>query len=60
MVQEDAASGGSQIMPGITKDLWTHTKFLSGRPIKDAYGAIESPETESPDSAKPLRISEAK
>lgn len=61
VVQEDAASGVSQIhTTGITKDLCTLAKFLSIRPIRDAYGAIESPETESPDSAKPLGIPEAK
>jgi hypothetical protein len=55
VVQEDAASGVSQIhATGITKDLWTLTKFLSRRPIRDAYGAIESPETESPNSGKAL------
>jgi hypothetical protein len=55
VVQEDAASGVSQIhTTGITKDLWTLTKFLSRRPIRDAYGAIESPETESPNSGKAL------
>jgi hypothetical protein len=60
MVQRGRSFWWSQITQGITKDLWTHTKFLSGRRIKDAYGAIESPEMESPDSAKPLGISEAK
>jgi hypothetical protein len=55
VVQEDAASGMSQIhTTGITKDLWTLTKFLSRRPIRDAYGAIESPETESPNSGEAL------
>jgi hypothetical protein len=30
---------------GITIDLWTYNKFLSSRPIKDAYAVIETPET---------------
>ena len=30
---------------GIKIDLWTYNKFLSRRPIKDAYAAIETPET---------------
>jgi hypothetical protein len=61
VVQEDAASGVSQIhTTGITKDLWTLTKFLSRRPIRDAYGTIESPEPESPNSVKALEIPETK
>jgi hypothetical protein len=30
---------------GITINLWTYNKFLSSRPIKDAYAVIETPET---------------
>jgi len=30
---------------GITTDLWTYNKFLSSRPIKDAYAVIETPGT---------------
>jgi hypothetical protein len=45
VVQNDPASGESQIrLGGITRDLWTYTKFLSERPIADPYGVIESPE----------------
>ena len=45
LVQADAASGMSQIrFGGITRDLWTFTKFLSKRPLKDPYGVIETPE----------------
>ena len=29
----------------ITTDLWTSSKFLSKRPIRDTYGIIETPET---------------
>ena len=46
LVQEDSSSGMSQIrLGGITRDLWTRTRFLSKRPITDPYGAIETPET---------------
>jgi hypothetical protein len=45
IVQEDKASGMSQIRAaGIVRDLWTFTKFLSRRPIRDTYGVIETPE----------------
>jgi hypothetical protein len=45
VVQDDAATGMSQIrLGGITRDLWTYTKFLSKRPIEDPYGVIENPE----------------
>jgi hypothetical protein len=57
IVQEDAASGVSKIhTTGITKDFWTLTKLLSRRPIR----AIESPETESPDSMKASKKPETK
>jgi hypothetical protein len=46
VVQEDTVSGMSKIRAaGIVKDLWTFTKFLSRRPIKDTYGVVEIPET---------------
>jgi hypothetical protein len=46
LVQQDAASGMSQIHAAeIATDLWTFTKFLSKRPIKNTYGEIETPET---------------
>jgi hypothetical protein len=45
VVQDDPATGMSQIrVAGITKGLWTETKFLSKRPIQDPYGIIETPE----------------
>jgi hypothetical protein len=54
LVQEDSASGMSQIhLAGITKDLWTFTRFLSRRPIKDPYGVVETPETSGLNSAEP-------
>jgi len=45
LVQEDWSSGMSQIrFGGITRDLWTLTRFLSRRPVRDPYGVIETPE----------------
>src|SRR6266403_4526546 len=45
LVQEDSSSGMSQIhLGGITRDLWTYTRFLSKHPITDPYGVIENPE----------------
>jgi hypothetical protein len=46
LVQEDAPSHISRIqVAGITTDLWTLTKFLSKRPIENAFGVVETPET---------------
>lgn len=46
VTEEDPATGISKIrMAGITSDLWTLTKFLSKRPVKDTYGVVETPET---------------
>ena len=46
IIGEDRRSGMVQIQAaGITIDLWTYNKFLSKYPIKDAYAAIETPET---------------
>jgi hypothetical protein len=46
LVREDSSSGMSQIhLRGITRDLWTYTRFLSKRPVTDPYGVIETPET---------------
>ena len=45
VVQNDPATGMSEIqLGGITRSLWTYTKFLSTRPIPDTYEAIETPE----------------
>ena len=55
VVQEDAASGTSQVrVAGIVRDLWTFTKFLTRRPMKDPYGVIETPETAHFDADQPL------
>jgi hypothetical protein len=46
VIQEDGSTGMAQIRAaGIKIDLWTYNKFLSRRPIKNAYAAIETPET---------------
>src|SRR6266481_4091982 len=45
VIQDDPGTGTSQVrLGGITKDLWTATKFLSKSPIQDPYGVIETPE----------------
>jgi hypothetical protein len=45
VVATDAADGLSQIrMGGISSDLWTPTKYLSTRPVKNVVGKIETPE----------------
>ncbi len=45
VTEEDPRTGTSKIrMAGITSDLWTLTRFLSKRPVKDTYGVIETPE----------------
>jgi hypothetical protein len=45
VIEEDRSSGMAQVRTaGITTDLWTYNKFLSPRPVKDAYGQIETPE----------------
>jgi hypothetical protein len=46
ITQNDTASGMSEILlGGITKPLWTYTRFLTARPIHDIYGIVETPET---------------
>jgi hypothetical protein len=46
VIQEDGNTGMAQIRAaGISSDLWTYNKFLSRRPIKDTYAAIETPDT---------------
>jgi hypothetical protein len=46
ITRDDQVNGMSEILlGGITKPLWTYTRFLSVRPIRDAYGIIETPDT---------------
>jgi hypothetical protein len=55
VIQEDGSTGMVQIRAAAIKsNLWTYNKFLSKRPIKNAYAAIETPETSglvSPDTS---------
>ena len=45
VIQDDHANGMSEILlAGITRPLWTYTKFLSARPIRDTYGTVETPD----------------
>jgi len=46
ITQDDRVNGMSEVLlGGITKPLWTYTRFLSARPIRDAYGIVETPDT---------------
>jgi hypothetical protein len=46
IIKMDPATGKSQVrMGGFASFLWTDSRFLSGRPIRDIYGTIETPET---------------
>ena len=46
VMQDDQTSGMSEIpLGGLTKPLWTYNKFLTGRPIRDIYGVVETPNT---------------
>jgi hypothetical protein len=59
LVQEDSSSGMSQIhLAGITRNLWTCTRFLSKRPVTDPYGVIETPEASGLVSAQATGISD--
>jgi hypothetical protein len=59
LVQEDSSSGMSKIhLAGITRDLWTCTRFLSKRPLTDPYGVIETPEGSGLVSAQATGISD--
>jgi hypothetical protein len=46
IVKDDPANGMSEILlGGITRPLWTYTKYLTARPIHDTYGIVETPAT---------------
>jgi hypothetical protein len=54
VLETDSASGLSRIRAGgITADLWTATKYLSSRPIRNTLGVIETPDSASITSASP-------
>jgi hypothetical protein len=45
VVHEDTSAGLAQIrINGVTRNLWTFSKYLSRRPVSDVYGAIETPQ----------------
>jgi hypothetical protein len=45
VIKEDPARGTLEIRLGsIIRSLWTYSRFLSKRPVKDTYGVIETPE----------------
>jgi hypothetical protein len=45
LIKEDPAKGMTEIrLRGVNRFLWTYTKFLSKRPVRDTYGVIETPE----------------
>jgi hypothetical protein len=61
LVREDAASGISLIrVPGIAVHLLTLNKFLSRRPIKNAFGIVETPETSGLIPAETTWITESR
>jgi quercetin dioxygenase-like cupin family protein len=46
VIRDDHGEGMSEILLGeIAKPLWTYSKFLSARPMRDMYGIVETPET---------------
>jgi hypothetical protein len=46
VIKENPASGMTQMhLSGINVPLWTYTRFLSKRPIRDALGNVATPQT---------------
>jgi hypothetical protein len=46
LIKEDPARGMAEIrLGGVTRSLWTYTRFLSKHPVRDTYGVIETPES---------------
>ena len=44
IIKEDPARGMSEMRLGsVTRSLWTYSRFLSKRPVKDTYRVIETP-----------------
>jgi hypothetical protein len=44
VIKEDPARGITEMrLAGVTRYLWTYTRFLSKRPIQDTYGINETP-----------------
>jgi len=45
VIKEDPANGMAEMrLEGVTRSLWTYTRFLSKNPVHDTYGAVETPE----------------
>jgi hypothetical protein len=45
VIKEDPANGMSQVqLGGFATFLWTYSRLLSKKPIRDIYGVIETPE----------------
>ena len=45
VIKDDPALGMSELRFGsIITPLWTYTRFLSKRPVKDTYGTFETPQ----------------
>jgi hypothetical protein len=45
LIKEDPAKGTAEIrLGGVTRSVWTYTRFLSKHPVRDTYGVIETPE----------------
>jgi hypothetical protein len=48
VIQDVHRNGLSKILlGGLLKPLWTYTRFLSARPIRDTYGILETPDTDA-------------
>jgi quercetin dioxygenase-like cupin family protein len=46
VIRDDHGNGMSEILlGGISKPLWTYTRFLTARPIRNMDGIVETPET---------------
>jgi hypothetical protein len=46
VIEDDHRNGMSKILlGGLLNPLWTYTKFLTARPIRDIYGIVETPDT---------------
>jgi hypothetical protein len=45
VIRDDQANDVSEmLLGGITKPLWTYTKFLTAGPIPGIYGTVETPD----------------
>lgn len=45
VIKEVPANGMSEVrLGGVSRSLWTYSRFLSKHPVQDTYGIIETPE----------------